>query len=148
VSTLELSHDQQIVLDAIQEWRDWYSRMECQFLTVGGYAGTGKTTLISHLAETWKNVAIAALCGKAAHVLRSKGAKAQTIHSLIYVPFRTANGQMRFCKRRSLEGVQIIIVDEASMIDHVLFADLLSFGLPVCSLGTTASSSPSARTLT
>src|SRR5690606_24318855 len=51
-----------------------------------GYAGTGKTTIAKHLAESiGGNVLFAAYTGKAAHVLRNKGCEgAATIHSLIY----------------------------------------------------------------
>ena len=87
--TLELSPDQQAALDAILKWRAGNPSGDDQFLTLGGYAGTGKTTLISCLAGEWPNVAVAAFSGKAAHVLRSKGVEATTIHSLIYVPFNS-----------------------------------------------------------
>src|SRR5437879_12805740 len=51
-----------------------------------GYAGTGKTTLAKHIAESVDGkVLFAAFTGKAASVMRSKGcARASTIHSLIY----------------------------------------------------------------
>src|ERR1700680_1426394 len=51
-----------------------------------GYAGTGKTTLARHIAESVDGkVHFAAFTGKAALVMRSKGcAGATTIHSLIY----------------------------------------------------------------
>ena len=51
-----------------------------------GYAGTGKTTLAKHLAESIDGkVLFAAFTGKAACVMRSKGCHgATTIHSLIY----------------------------------------------------------------
>lgn len=130
---VELSEEQQGVLDAIMKWRQDPHRK--QYLTLGGYAGTGKTTLISYLSEIWPDVAIVAVCGKAVHVLRSKGAESQTIHSLIYVPRKNGTGRVRFRKRQRLEGIQTIVVDEASMIDHVLYADILSFGLPVLFVG-------------
>src|SRR5215813_9237788 len=51
-----------------------------------GYAGTGKTTLAKHLAESIDGkVLFAAFTGKAACVMRSKGCQgAIPIHSLIY----------------------------------------------------------------
>src|SRR5216683_1867587 len=48
---------------------------------------------------------------------------------------KRAAGTTRFRKRRSLDDIQTLIIDEASMIDHVLFRDLLSFGLPVLFVG-------------
>lgn len=135
MKTIELSTEQQIVVDAIMEWRDRNPSGDAQYLTLGGYAGTGKTTVISQLAGIWKNVAFVAYCGKAAHVLRMKGVDAQTIHKLIYVPAKNAARGFHFRKRRTLDGVETIVVDEASMIDHVTCADLLSFKVPVLFVG-------------
>ncbi len=133
--TLELSTDQQDVLDKILEWRAREPRGDDQYFTLGGYAGTGKSTLICHLVDELPNVATVAVCGKAAYVLKSKGVPARTVHSLVYIPIDTPGGTTRWRKRSSLLGVQTIIVDEASMIDHVLFRDLLSFDVPVLFVG-------------
>ncbi len=135
MKTLSFSKDQQAALDAILEWRAGNPSGNSQYTALGGYAGTGKTTLIAFLAEHWPNVAVAALCGKAAHVLRFKGVDASTIHSLIYLPFEDAEGKIRYRRRRSLEGVETLIIDEASMIDNYLFSDLVSFGLPILFVG-------------
>lgn len=58
------------------------------FMRVGGFAGTGKTTLARHLAESVNGlVYFAAYTGKAAHVLiKSGAANVSTIHKLIYKP--------------------------------------------------------------
>jgi exodeoxyribonuclease-5 len=136
VRTVEFSKDQQAALDEILDWRARDPRGDNQYLTLGGYAGTGKTTLIAYLASTWPGVATVAVCGKAAHVLRLKGVpNAQTAHSLLYVPMPSIGGGVRYRKRSYLPGVETIIVDEASMIDHVLFRDLLSFALPTVFIG-------------
>jgi exodeoxyribonuclease-5 len=50
--------------------------------TLYGFAGTGKTTILSYLAR--HNVRVAAYTGKAALVLRRNGCPASTIHSMIY----------------------------------------------------------------
>jgi exodeoxyribonuclease-5 len=60
---------------------------------------------------------------------------ATTIQGLIYAPLKAANGAVRFRRRRSLAGIQTIIIDEASMVDHLLLADLLAFGLPILFVG-------------
>src|SRR3954447_26441989 len=52
--------------------------------TLGGYAGTGKTTVIRTLNEELPLFAVCAYTGKAANVLRRKGVAASTIHSLIF----------------------------------------------------------------
>lgn len=132
---LDFSNDQELAISAIERWfKEWKSIG--QVMTLAGYAGTGKTTLIAHFVREWCNVAVAALCGKAAHVLRSKNVEAQTIHSLIYVPFENDEGKIRFVKRQTLDKpAQVIIIDEASMVDHLTHRDLLSFGKPVLFVG-------------
>jgi len=40
--------------------------------TLGGYAGSGKTTIIKYLTKFLPNFAIAAYTGKAANILRKK----------------------------------------------------------------------------
>lgn len=110
--------------------------------TVGGYAGTGKTTLISHLIKVLPNWVVCAYTGKAASVLRQKGIHASTIHSLIYRPMVNAAGDMVrdsygnpiFIRVENLEA-DGIIVDEASMISRELYDDLVSFGLPIIFVG-------------
>lgn len=130
---LELSPDQASVLAKIEQW---ISRPGAQqFLTVGGYAGTGKTTLISRLITSYDNVAVCALAGKAAQVLRSKGVPASTIHSLIYIPEEQADGSMLYYLRPNLDLTKFIIVDEASMVNADLLRDLSSFNLPILFVG-------------
>ncbi len=127
---MDFSPDQEIALHRINDWR----ATRVQSLTMGGFAGCGKTMLLAYLGGEWQGIRICALCGKAANVLRGRGVPAQTIHSLIYEPSK-ANGRVRFKRRRQLEGVSVIGVDEASMVDHVLHQDLLAFGLPILWVG-------------
>jgi exodeoxyribonuclease-5 len=131
MTTFEYSTDQENALDVIL---DWHARPNAQYLTMGGYAGTGKSTLVVQLAEELPGVVTAALCGKAAHVLRAKVAAAQTVHSLIYAPRKGPDGRVQFCRRNTLDA-EMLIVDESSMIDHLLLRDLLSFGLPILFVG-------------
>jgi exodeoxyribonuclease-5 len=79
---MQLSDEQQEIVDAILS-----SEEMVQIL--GGYAGTGKTTIICALAEKLPEYAVCAYTGKAAHVLVLKGCAATTIHRLIYVPVDT-----------------------------------------------------------
>lgn len=134
-ATIEFSEDQLLAIKSITEWRgDWRTRK--QTLTVGGYAGCGKTTLISHLVGEWDDVRVAALCGKAAYVLRNKGVEnASTIHRLIYDPTKDERGRTKFILKDRLPGVGVIIIDEASMINKQLDADLRKFRLPILLFG-------------
>jgi exodeoxyribonuclease-5 len=83
---MEWSPIQCRALDDVGRWLQGNSNDQ-QVYRLFGYAGTGKTTLAKHLAESAGNVLFACFTGKAASVLRSKGCpSASTIHSLIYQP--------------------------------------------------------------
>ena len=86
-----------------------------------GYAGTGKTTLISALVQVlpkfqWKSVLLAPT-GRAAKVMSAYSSKkATTIHKRIYRKKQAMSPDMYFSlAQNSLEDT-IFIVDEASMI--------------------------------
>ena len=102
--------------------------------TLGGYAGTGKTTLIRYLLHFFQDFGVAAYTGKAANVLRRKGMSlASTIHSLIYKPYFD-NGQVYFDLAESLP-YKGVIVDESSMVSEEIYYDLKSFGMPLIFVG-------------
>ena len=108
--------------------------------TLGGYAGTGKTTVIKELQKRLPDFAVCAFTGKAAHVLRRKGVPASTIHLLIYKPLVTTqtNGRPGVAwelKDRSDLEFNGFIVDEASMVNRELYDALCSFGLPIIFVG-------------
>lgn len=107
--------------------------------TLGGFAGTGKSTVLREIANQL-GYKPCAFTGKAAHVLRRKGMDAQTIHSLIYTPMKDEEtGHVRFdLKSRAellAEGIKGFLPDEASMVYDVLDEDLRSFGLPIIYVG-------------
>jgi cytidylate kinase len=77
-AAFELSEEQQRLFDEVVSG-------DAPAITIGGYAGTGKTTLIVEVAAELGYV-VCAYTGKAANVLRMKGCAAQTIHSTIYLP--------------------------------------------------------------
>lgn len=132
---LELSTDQQNALDAIDKWLD----TDDQELTLGGYAGTGKTTLIKQVRVNHFNLntAVCALAGKAVHVLQRKGIHlASTIHSTIYNTRVDAEGNYHFdLKDPDDESYDLIIVDEASMVSTKLYTDLLKFAPKILWVG-------------
>jgi len=106
-----------------------------QLTTLGGYAGTGKTTITRHLYDTLKDYGVCAYTGKAADILRRKGLPASTIHSTIYRPIHEGKGVRFELKGKSELGVQGFLVDEASMVGTKLFDDMLSFDLPIVAVG-------------
>jgi len=89
-----------------------------------GYAGTGKTTLISTLVNSlWnahKSAILLAPTGRAAKVI-SKYSKreALTIHKKIYFPKKQSGGGVSFVLQPNKHKNTIFIVDEASMISDI-----------------------------
>lgn len=103
--------------------------------TLGGYAGTGKTTVIQHLQQALPDFAVCAYTGKASNVLRKKGvSRASTIHRLIYTAWTDQYGNVYFSLADDIpcDG---IIVDEASMVSEEIHMDLQSFGKPIIYVG-------------
>lgn len=135
--------------DALKAVADWLKRGDSPLFRLFGYAGTGKTTLARYFAEGVDGtVQFAAFTGKAAQVMRAKGAaNAKTIHSLIYRPRgeesvtdevtgKTGMAPTFALNRQSdIARAKLVIVDECSMVGEELGRDLLSFGTPVLVLG-------------
>jgi exodeoxyribonuclease-5 len=117
-----------------------------QLFRLFGYAGTGKTTLARHLAESVEGkVSYAAFTGKAALVMRAKGCGgASTIHSLIYKAreSREEIPSFELWDDAPASKAKLIVIDECSMVDAELGRDLLSFGIPVLVLGDPAQLPP------
>ncbi len=87
-----------------------------------GYAGTGKTSLISayvnFLAEAKKQFVLLAPTGRAAKVLAQyTGFQASTIHRRIYQIFTTKEGSNRMLLAPNPSKNTVFIIDEASMIN-------------------------------
>jgi ATP-dependent exoDNAse (exonuclease V) alpha subunit len=131
---------------ALKAVADWLRRGDRPVFRLFGYAGTGKTTLAKHIAETVDgDVAFGAYTGKAALVLRTKGCPdASTIHSMIYRSRESdENGPQFVLNRQSpASKADLIVIDECSMVDEELGRDLLSFGQPVLVLGDPAQLPP------
>lgn len=200
--TIELTPEQQVAMDSILEWYRYGSGQ----LTLGGYAGTGKTTLLGLLPEALRtqtgfdmyrpNVHFCSFTGKAVSVLKSKlppGSATSTIHRLLYHPrpiqvcivsgdevpytggycethMRTAppGKALLFAvaseidvtqlepakpaetdnppcetkrvldwsmKGNPLDGIDLVVVDEASMVSEKIWTDLTKWGVPVLAVG-------------
>jgi ATP-dependent exoDNAse (exonuclease V) alpha subunit len=86
-----------------------------------GYAGTGKTTVISTLVNQLqtanKKSVMLAPTGRAAKVMSAYSEKlAFTIHKRIYFPKKNKNGGVGFVMQTNKFKDTIFIVDESSMI--------------------------------
>lgn len=174
---VELTGDQAEAADIIFAWfRGGFGQ-----LTLGGYAGTGKTTLLGQLPSVLPpgiRIAYTSFTGKAVSVLRRKlppGSDCLTLHKLLYRPRQKAvcanSGEdaMEFgeignwfcyphhpgtaeanrdnepCEVRQvldftpvdnpLEDLDLVVVDEASMLSEKLWYDLTKWGVPVLAVG-------------
>lgn len=116
-------------------WREFY---------LAGYAGSGKSTLTDEAirrlrADGCGRVVTGAYTGKAAYVLRNKGNEsAKTIHSMIYSPVEHEDtGEVTFQLDPDGDAAQadMIVLDECSMINEDMAADIRSFGKPILVLG-------------
>jgi exodeoxyribonuclease-5 len=113
--------------------------------SLGGYAGTGKTTVVRELSERLPDFAVCAFTGKAASVLRRKGVAASTIHSLIFRPvdeswWQDDKGRWQYrlvFEQKDPCEVECpgFLVDEASMVGASLFDALCSYDRPVIFVG-------------
>jgi len=105
-----------------------------------GYAGTGKTTIISTLIKVLKNFGyksvLLAPTGRAAKVMSGYSEKiALTIHKKIYKQTADSfSGTLAFQRQKNYHDNTLFIVDEASMItdeadfgNRSLLADLIEF---------------------
>lgn len=104
-----------------------------------GYAGTGKTSLVSALIQTLPalrvNTVLLAPTGRAAKVIAGySGRPAYTIHKKIYMTATDASGVVRTVRGINKHTYTLFIVDEASMIGidpgvsrHSLLEDLVEY---------------------
>ncbi|NDI99043.1 AAA family ATPase [Flavobacterium sp. LaA7.5] len=95
-----------------------------EIFVLKGYAGTGKTTIIStivnHLRDADKKYVLLAPTGRAAKVISGYSQKpAFTIHKRIYFPKKKSGGTVGFTMQPNKFKNTIFIVDEASMISDV-----------------------------
>ena len=135
----------------------WISVKKNKYITLGGYAGTGKTTLIAVLRKKLNKidkkirVAFVSYTGKAARVLQKKLQEQNnifprdsvgTIHSLIYSPIINEKKEIVGWKQKEKVDKDLIIIDEASMVDEFIWQHLLSYEIPIIAVGDHGQLSP------
>ncbi len=145
----DLSPDQELALSAVLEWYK-KDKVAMQYVTLGGYAGTGKTTLIALIRKELVKVnpvlkiGFASFTGKAARVLKSKLTEAGsiypqdsvgTIHSLIYSPIVNDRQEIIGWQKKDEVEPELIIIDEASMVDELIWNHLISYRVPILVVG-------------
>ncbi|PZU40795.1 MAG: helicase [Microbacterium sp.] len=108
MTTPPLSAEQEALFRRIEDTRD--------HIFVTGRAGTGKSTLLQHLAwNTSKQIAVCAPTGVAA--LNVEG---QTIHSLLRLPIGLIADQeleQSDATRKILNAIDTLVIDEISMVN-------------------------------
>lgn len=134
-----LTEEQKLAADAILEYINSKSK-DVYYCLLTGYAGTGKTYLISKLQEFIlyfykKSIAVTAPTNKAVKVLKDmsdivdRKLKFMTIHKLLGLkPKISKSGQLFFSKDKSatdsLTDFNILFVDEVSMLSNELFSTI------------------------
>jgi len=142
----KLSYQQAQAISTIGKW---LKDKQQPYITLGGYAGTGKTTVISALRKILSDnqpdmkLAFCAYTGKATQVLKkhlnqhktlSRKDTVSTLHGLMYYSNSKADQPISWRKKDKL-NYDLVIVDEASMLSEDLWLDLLSFNIPVIAVG-------------
>ena len=155
-TNITLSPDQQRAYDTITKWfesqRAAFLDFDASYIRLGGYAGTGKTTLVALLREALdiEHVYFLAYTGKATINMQEKlvengtlkpGDSVSTIHSFLYKPvIDTTTGRISDWKinpsyEPGYNDPDLLIIDEASMVPQKIHEDLLSLQLPILYVG-------------
>lgn len=137
-----LSFQQRRAVECIYSW---YKEQKKPQFVLGGYAGTGKTTLIEYLISNSfgdsLKIAVLAYTGKAAEVLKKKGVyHATTIHSFLYMVntekvFQNKITYFNSKEDMEFDAIDLIICDEASMVPKAQYEDLLKLKKPILFVG-------------
>lgn len=117
----EPTRQQREALELIGSFIDHRQLGHCFILK--GYAGTGKTTIISVLVKSLRQIGLKTVqlapTGRAAKVMSIYSNRtAQTVHKKIYRKKKAISPEMDFELGANLHENTIFIVDEASMISH------------------------------
>lgn len=153
---MEITSQQAQVINELKQQiiHSGYGRYDLFTTSVGGYAGTGKTTLICELRKQLPQeipVAFVTFTGKASSVLKKKLIENNalygndyvgTIHGLIYKPKTRWDKKLKTYviigwKKKDKDEVNqnIIIIDEASMVSKKLWSDLHYYEKPIIAVG-------------
>lgn len=138
---VELTVDQEKAVDIAKRLTDTPGQVG----VLAGYAGTGKTTVISGVSKMLGSCLVLAPTGKAAlRVTEATGLSSKTIHRWMYIPKEDEKGNVSFLHKIDYEqqladkgkepfpdlaltrpSSGLIVVDEASMVGEKLYKDLV-----------------------
>ena len=128
----KLKEEKEISLDEVQKGAVFASAENGVFILTGG-PGTGKTSTISSIIRYFdsvgKTVLLCAPTGRAAKRMEeATGYEAKTIHRLLEVTGTSEeNEEVAYFTRNEMNPLEadVVIVDEMSMVDTMLFKSLL-----------------------
>ena len=119
----EPTSGQRIAIEKIAHFLSGSWETSNSLFILKGYAGTGKTTIVSAIVTTLSNLqkksVLLAPTGRAAKVLANYSKKqANTIHRKIYFARTTKDGVIALKLQQNQNKHTLFIVDEASMIQN------------------------------
>lgn len=159
INNITLTEEQELCINKIN---NFLLDPDSKPFSVDGFAGTGKTTIITFLRNIINNdnklkhiyskIAFLTFTGKASSVLKNKLSEYDvfyedkdyigTIHSLLYVPELEYDPELKIkkivgWKKRDniMDLYDLIIIDESSMVNNDILNDLISQNVPILMFG-------------
>lgn len=136
-AVVPLSEEQQY---AYAQITDFIQNQNRDYYVLNGLAGTGKTTVLSHIGKEF-GLPMCSFTGKAASVLYNKtGLAACTIHSYFYeCEKHLIDGQVNLHFEDKFEAGElfgkVMLLDECSMVNRSLARDMLRTGMKIVACG-------------
>jgi exodeoxyribonuclease-5 len=149
MSKVEYTNDQKETKGIFSKW---IKNPEKQVLQIGGYAGTGKTTIIADMIndaglDMDDEVLAMAYTGRAASNLSQKGIPASSMHSglMDFTQIPKLDENHKIIKRDGRivyewkmsrkvflpKSIKLIVVDEGSFVDTIMGKIAEAFGIPI-----------------
>lgn len=150
-NAVELSDLTPEQLSAVKNLLKWHASGEL-LITLAGFAGTGKSTITGIFSKSLQDagksrIAFCTYTGKASGVVMQKLAEAGfdvsdpdcyigTIHGLIYRPvIDEKTGRIVSWEKHEHLDYDLLVIDEASMVNEELYNDLKIYGIPILAIG-------------
>lgn len=120
-------------------------------LVITGYAGTGKSVIISELYRSLTAMGmigtVVALTGRACENINMRGVPAATCHSRMYEPVMDAHGNLKYFRPLTPQQLEdslndYVIIEEASMVPSEILDALLQSRKPIVFVGDDAQLPP------